>query len=92
MDECKKFSRREVIKIAALAATVPLVGASIGTAQAQKATKAAMQYRDTPNGKQECDNCMQYVPGRSPTANGQCNVVEGSISPKGWCIAYAAKT
>jgi hypothetical protein len=91
MDERRKFSRRDVIKIAALAATAPLA-ARVGKAYAQKATKASMQYRDTPNAKQQCDNCLQYVPGKSATANGQCKIVDGSISPKGWCIAYTPKT
>lgn len=53
--------------------------------------KAAMQYRDTPNGKQECSNCSLFVPGSSAKANGTCKVVDGSISPHGYCVAYAAK-
>ena len=92
MDDAQKYSRRRMIKIAALAAGAPLLAATVGTAYAQKATKAAMQYRDKPNGKQECANCLQFIPGKSASANGQCNVVDGSISPKGWCIAYAPKT
>jgi high potential iron-sulfur protein len=91
MNESRRFSRRDVIKIAALAAAAPLA-ARVGAADAPKAAKSAMQYRDTPNGKQQCDNCLQYIPGKSPTANGQCKIVEGSINPKGWCIAYSPKT
>ncbi len=92
-DSQKKFSRREMIKLAALATALPLVGASLGAAQAQtKATKAAMQYRDKPNGKQECANCMQFIPGKTAKANGTCKIVAGSISPHGWCIAYSPKS
>src|SRR5204862_5599396 len=57
MDERRRFSRRDVIKIVALAATVPLA-ARVGAADPPKAAKSAMQYRDTPNGKQQCDNCL----------------------------------
>ena len=91
-DRHKKFSRRDVIKIAVLATAVPLVGATMGQAQAAKATKAAMQYRDMPNGKNECSNCIQYIPGKTAKANGECKVVAGSISPHGWCLAYAPKS
>jgi hypothetical protein len=31
------------------------------------------------------------VPGANASAQGTCKVVDGPISPKGWCIAYAKK-
>lgn len=91
MNDRQKLSRREVIKMAALATVAPFMAAVVDQAHAAKATKAQMQYRDKPNGKQECSNCIQFVPGKSATANGTCKVVEGSISPHGWCIAYSPK-
>jgi len=57
-----------------------------------KASKASMQYRDSPNGKQECSNCMQFIPGKTPKAKGSCKIVAGAISPAGWCIAYTPKS
>ena len=53
--------------------------------------KAAMKYQDHPHGNQDCSSCMQFIPGKSASAMGQCNVVAGPISPTGWCIAYAKK-
>ena len=47
-----------------------------------------MKYQDQPNNGQRCDACLQFVPG----ANGTCKVVEGPISPGGWCIAFAKKS
>jgi High potential iron-sulfur protein len=91
MNDDRKFSRRAVIRIVALASVAPLVAAAVDEAQAAKASKATMQYRDTPNGKQDCSNCLQFIPGKTAKANGQCKVVAGSISPHGWCIAYAPK-
>jgi hypothetical protein len=57
-----------------------------GARHAQAASKMAQKtvaYRDTPNGTQRCDNCKQWV---APDA---CKVVEGTISPAGWCQVYA---
>lgn len=91
-DERKKMSRRAVLKRAALfagLATVPLV--QIRDASA-KVPKAAMQYRDHPNGKDDCSICQHFVPGKTPTAMGTCTVVAGAISPHGWCVAFSPKS
>ena len=90
----KKFSRRQIIKFMALGATVPIVNVSslIGQAQAAKAAKEVTEYRDEPNGEEQCSKCMQFIPGKTPEANGECRVVEGSISPHGWCSAYTGKS
>lgn len=87
-----KFSRRKVMKFMVLGAAVPIVNTLISQAQAAKASKGSMQYRDEPNGEEQCSNCMQFIPGKTPEASGECKVVEGSISPQGWCIAYAKKS
>lgn len=60
-------------------------------AQAAKASKAVAMYQDKPHGKQQCDGCVHFVAGATPTANGTCKVVDGSISPKGWCVLFAPK-
>ena len=57
-----------------------------------KASKQAMQYQDQPKNGQKCDSCVQFVPGTKPGANGTCKVVDGPISPDGWCIAYVKKS
>ena len=56
-----------------------------------KATKQAMQYQEQPKDGQTCDTCMQWVPGANAGAPGTCKVVEGPVSPKGWCVAYVKK-
>jgi hypothetical protein len=85
-----KPSRRFVLKCAA--AIAGLAAVPSGAYAQAKASKASMKYQEKPNGKQQCDNCLQFVPGKSASAKGTCKVVEGDISPKGWCIAYAAKS
>ena len=88
MDEKPRLSRRSVLRAAALLAGATLTAtlAPAGEALAQqKASKEAMKYQDKPNGDQQCSNCLQFV-----APNG-CKVVEGSISPQGYCIAWVKK-
>ena len=61
------------------------------SADASKASKAAMHYQDSPNGKSQCSGCKYFVAGDSATANGSCQIVDGSISPNGYCMAFTAK-
>lgn len=89
-DRSKQMNRRAVLKGAVLLAglaAIPLAVEAAGTA-----SKASMQYQDHPKGNQECSTCLQFIPGKSASAMGQCNVVAGPISPKGWCVAYAKKS
>jgi anaerobic selenocysteine-containing dehydrogenase len=87
----KKISRRTLLKGAAGITGVALTSAFTVKAQA-KATKAAMKYQDKPKDDQKCSDCNFFLPGKTSTANGTCQVVEGSISPQGWCTAYIKKS
>ena len=90
----KKLSRRELLKGGAMLASIGVLAtttAITSTSAIAGVPKASMQYRDTPNGKQDCTNCSLFVPGSSAKANGTCKVVDGSISPHGYCVAFAAK-
>ncbi len=80
---------RRVILLNSLAITGLALAPRLASAQG-KATKKAMQYQDQPKNGQECDTCLQFVPGKAG-AKGACKVVEGDISPKGWCVAYVKK-
>lgn len=51
-----------------------------------------MQYQEQPKNGQKCDQCLQFIPGAKQGANGTCKVVDGPISPNGWCAAYVKKT
>ena len=57
-----------------------------------KGSKSQFKYQDKPNGKQKCSGCSLFVPGKSASANGTCKVVDGAISPNGWCSAFSPKT
>ncbi len=61
------------------------------TADSSKASQDSMHYQTTPNGGKQCSGCQFFIPATDPKANGSCKVVDGSISPNGYCIAYSAK-
>ena len=97
MDEDQHISgsRRSFVKggVCALAgiAIVSLTGTRISAAET-KLAKSAVQYVDV--GKEEgkdCDDCIQFIPGKSPKSAGACKIVEGEISPHGHCIAFTPK-
>jgi hypothetical protein len=62
-------------------------------AASDKVSKAAVQYTDTGNvaGK-ECDDCSQFLTGKSLKDPGTCRIVEGDISPHGHCLAFTPKS
>jgi len=77
------------------AALLPILAALLdGAAQAQgsKSTKTAMHYQDTPNDGMQCAGCKFFTPGSDANAEGSCAIVDGSISPHGYCIAFSAKS
>ena len=46
----------------------------------------AAGYQDKPNDKQMCSSCTHF---QAPSS---CQVVEGTISPQGWCRLYSQKS
>ena len=92
-DRSKKLTRTEFVQGAiVLPALAGLFYASAAPARAAKGSKTQYKYQDKPNGSKKCSNCTFYIPGSSPTASGTCKIVDGSISPNGYCIAWSAKT
>ncbi len=87
-------SRRSFLKTATLLAGAAALPVSFMSreAYAAKVAKASMQYQDAPKGTAQCSTCMQFIPGKSAKADGACKVVEGAVSPHGWCLAYSAKS
>lgn len=75
-------SRRAVLLAAAGAA--PLLALTGGEAQAKVAQKA-VQYQTSPKDGHQCDGCVQFV------APNSCKLVDGEISPTGWCLLWVKK-
>jgi len=83
-------SRRNVLKLGGAAlALMPVVA----FAAKNDGMRASMKYKDTPEGDKRCDNCVQFVPGKSAADLGGCKIFPGDteISPKGYCVAWAKK-
>jgi hypothetical protein len=79
------MTRRTLLDgITALAAAIVLAGTRTGRAQGKMAKQTA-QYQDAPNGDQKCEGCRFFIGG------GTCRLVEGEISPNGWCRLYQPK-
>ena len=60
-------------------------------ADGNKASKDSMHYQTSPNGNKQCSGCQFFIPASDPKSDGTCKIVEGSISPNGYCMAFAAK-
>jgi hypothetical protein len=61
-------------------------------ADASKSSQASMHYQNTPYDGKQCSGCTFFLPGDSATANGSCKLVDGTIAPTGYCIAFSAKS
>ena len=77
-----RTTRRQVMR-AGLAAVGAVVAAS--TEAQEKIAQAMVQYQPTPKDGNKCSTCVNFE------APASCKIVAGSISPNGWCIAYAPK-
>ncbi len=88
--DAAELSRRSVLQKLGFAAggvAVLAVTTSVnrGAAAQTKVSQKVVGYQDTPQGDHRCDNCLQFQPPSS------CKVVEGNISPAGWCRVYVKK-
>ena len=72
-------SRRLLLLAAPAVLAVPF-GPARGV---EKMSKRAAQYQDEPKGIAMCATCSLFVEPHS------CKLVEGDVSPNGWCNAYA---
>ena len=93
--DSRKFapSRRELFKKGAVAAVgVAVAGVALSVeSAAAKMTQAGAMYQPKPHGNQKCSVCARFTPGPTPTADGTCAVVDGKISPDGWCVMFTPK-
>ena len=84
------ISRRELFRTAAaLTGTAAILAATVTSTEARadaaKMSKADALYQDQPKNEQSCANCALFV------APASCGVVDGTISPSGWCKLYQKK-
>jgi hypothetical protein len=51
-----------------------------------KVPQKTVKYQDTPKGEQACESCSLFE------APSSCKTVDGTVSPKGWCMVNAKET
>ena len=83
-----QISRRDLLQNATIAAggLAALVTTLTATSAEAKNSQAAAAYQATPKNGQSCSTCALFRPPSS------CLMVEGTISPDGWCKFYVKKS
>ena len=86
-------SRRRVLKGAASVGGAAVLAGALESAAQQKPkaglkkrSKEAVGYRDEPLEGRSCAKCVLYV------GHGECVIVEGEVSPNGWCVQWTPAT
>jgi High potential iron-sulfur protein len=81
---CKLSRRTVLLRSMTCAAGATALLAPVQPAAAKMAPAAA-SYQDSPKGDQLCSNCSLF---QAPNA---CQLVDGAISPSGWCKFWVKK-
>ena len=83
-----RVSRRNFLYTAAAGGGAMIGMTLIGSpaAAATKIPQKTAHYQATPKGKARCDNCALW---QAPSS---CKIVDGTISPSGWCSLYKKKS
>jgi N-acetylglucosamine-6-phosphate deacetylase len=84
-----EISRRKLLRNATLMAGGAAALATTMTAtsaQADKMSQAAAAYQAKPKDGAQCDGCSLF---QGPSS---CQLVDGTISPSGWCKFWAKKS
>lgn len=82
----KKVSRRTFLYGAAAGGGVALGIGLVASPAAAKVPQTSVTYQPMPKGKSRCDNCLNWQPPSS------CKLVDGAISPSGWCTLFHSKS
>ena len=86
------ISRRRALSRGAhwVAGTAFLAMAAVPSHVRAKAAKADFNYQDKSKNGKSCATCRLFAPTES--GRGTCAVVEGDVSPAGWCMAYSERS
>jgi hypothetical protein len=80
-------SKKGETSTGAAPAGAPDTSADTAAPAAAKVSQASVQYQTQPKGDQKCSGCMHFI-----AESNTCKLVEGQISPDGWCTLWAQKT
>jgi len=65
----------------------PETSAESAAPAAAKMPQASVQYQTEAKGDQQCSGCIHFI-----AESNTCKLVEGQISPNGWCTLWAQNT
>ena len=77
------ISRRTALIAAGATPLVAMIASRAGAGA--KVSQSAVHYQASPKDGKDCDDCGNFV---SP---GGCKLVDGAISPKGWCRLWVKR-
>jgi hypothetical protein len=82
-----EYTRGEALKqLVVLPALAGVLAAGLGTTAQAADNKKQFKYQDKPGpGGKKCSQCRFF---KAPHG---CSIVTGTISPDGWCIAWAKR-
>lgn len=86
MGDTRMLSRRTLLRRAPVIAGGLLMVIGSQTAAIAKMAQKAAGYQNKPHDKQQCVSCALF---KAPSS---CTLVDGTISPDGWCRFYSRKT
>ncbi|MDE2585504.1 MAG: hypothetical protein KGN39_08905 [Betaproteobacteria bacterium] len=85
-------SRRRFLKKASWALTaIPVIALTHSAhATTNAAIRIQLQYQNSPKGEMSCLTCLEFIPGKTDGALGECKKIPGDdeISPHGYCLAW----
>lgn len=64
----------------------PATPAKPVAAPAKKVSQASVRYQSKPKGEQQCSKGMNFI-----AESNTCRLVEGTVSPEGWCTLWVKK-
>jgi hypothetical protein len=95
------MKRRDVIRLAVLAATLPACGSATGPtfscedtsrlSEPERSARRLQDYTDqTTQPDRRCSNCRYYTPAPEGQC-GACQLIRGPIHPEGYCNLWTAR-
>jgi hypothetical protein len=84
--ELPGISRRQLLQATATAVGGAAILVAAAVPAEAKMQQSAAGYQDKPKGDQSCANCALF---KAPAS---CTLVDGTISPTGWCRFYSKKS
>lgn len=86
-------NRRTVLVRGLELAGILLVTLAFGVSKSAtaKAAKSDLQYQDHRRDGKGCADCKYFASSVGSSDAGSCELVDGAISPDGWCAAYSPR-